>query len=291
MAMGEPAAAATQELISVAGGQISTSMRAARSGASRSRIASTTEIDARVPFIFQLPATSGLPPRLRHSCPRSAAAFQKSPGPTRASLSAQTGAERPSLCRWTRMVYRGPLSRIPPARRRDGRRRYSITDHASGHPQRQPALARQDHPDDDLHPPDRGRRDLRRRGVLPRRLAATAVATVGSTPITAEQVRSAYQNQLQRYQTQLKRGAHAGSGADARPRPAGDVPARSPRPPSTRRRTTSASRVPDASVIRAIHDEKSFQSAQGQFDSQLVLPDPAAGRPERGACSCASSAP
>ncbi|MDF2601048.1 MAG: peptidylprolyl isomerase, partial [Methylobacterium brachiatum] len=31
------------------------------------------------------------------------------------------------------------------------------------------------------------------------------VATVGSTPITAEQVRQAYQNQLQRYQAQLKR--------------------------------------------------------------------------------------
>ena len=35
--------------------------------------------------------------------------------------------------------------------------------------------------------------------------ASNNVATVGSTPITAEQVRSAYQNQMQRYQAQLKR--------------------------------------------------------------------------------------
>src|SRR5436189_63307 len=62
MTIGEPAAAATQEPISVAGGQISTSTRDARSGVRPSRIASTTLIEARVPFIFQLPATSGFRP-------------------------------------------------------------------------------------------------------------------------------------------------------------------------------------------------------------------------------------
>ncbi len=35
--------------------------------------------------------------------------------------------------------------------------------------------------------------------------STNAVATVGSTKITAEKVRETYQNQLQRYQAQLKR--------------------------------------------------------------------------------------
>ncbi|MCB4802252.1 peptidyl-prolyl cis-trans isomerase D [Methylobacterium brachiatum] len=94
------------------------------------------------------------------------------------------------------------------------------------------------------------------------------VATVGSTPITAEQVRQAYQNQLQRYQAQLKRALTPDQarmlGLDRA------VMSQLITEAALDQKTHDLGLgVPDASVIRAIHDEKSFQNAQGQFDPTL----------------------
>lgn len=98
--------------------------------------------------------------------------------------------------------------------------------------------------------------------------SSNRVATVGSTPITTEQVRQAYQNQLQRYQTQLKRALTPDQarmlGLDRQ------VMSQLITEAALDQKTHDLGlAVPDASVIRAIHDEKSFQNAQGQFDSQL----------------------
>lgn len=98
--------------------------------------------------------------------------------------------------------------------------------------------------------------------------SSSNVATVGSTPITAEQVRQAYQNQLQRYQTQLKRALTPDQarmlGLDRA------VMSQLITEAALDQKTHDLGlAVPDASVIRAIHDEKSFQNAQGQFDPAL----------------------
>lgn len=98
--------------------------------------------------------------------------------------------------------------------------------------------------------------------------SSTAVATVGKTPITAEAVRTAYQNQLQRYQTQMRRTLTPDQaralGVDRQ------VLAQLVTEASLDQKTHDLGlAVPDASVIRAIHDEKSFQNAQGQFESAL----------------------
>lgn len=98
--------------------------------------------------------------------------------------------------------------------------------------------------------------------------SSTAVATVGRTPITAEAVRTAYQNQLQRYQTQMRRTLTPDQaralGVDRQ------VLAQLVTEASLDQKTHDLGlAVPDAAVIRAIHDEKSFQNAQGQFEPAL----------------------
>lgn len=98
--------------------------------------------------------------------------------------------------------------------------------------------------------------------------SSTAVATVGRTPITAEAVRTAYQNQLQRYQTQTRRTLTPDQaralGVDRQ------VLAQLVTEASLDQKTHDLGlAVPDAAVIRAIHDEKSFQNAQGQFEPAL----------------------
>ena len=98
--------------------------------------------------------------------------------------------------------------------------------------------------------------------------SSTAVATVGKTPITAEAVRTAYQNQLQRYQTQMRRTLTPDQaralGVDRQ------VLSQLVTEASLDQKTHDLGlAVPDTSVIRAIHDEKSFQNAQGQFESAL----------------------
>ncbi len=98
--------------------------------------------------------------------------------------------------------------------------------------------------------------------------SSSNVATVGSTPITAEQVRQAYQNQMQRYQAQLKRALTPDQarmlGLDRA------VMSQLITEAALDQKTHDLGLgVPDASVIRAIHDEKSFQNAQGQFEPQL----------------------
>lgn len=98
--------------------------------------------------------------------------------------------------------------------------------------------------------------------------ASNRVATVGSTPITAEQVRQAYQNQLQRYQAQLKRALTPDQarmlGLDRQ------VMSQLITEAALDQKTHDLGlAVPDAAVIRAIHEEKSFQNAQGQFEPQL----------------------
>ena len=98
--------------------------------------------------------------------------------------------------------------------------------------------------------------------------SSTAVATVGKTQITAEAVRAAYQNQLQRYQTQMRRTL-----TPDQARALGverQVLAQLVTEASLDQKTHDLGlAVPDASVIRAIHDEKSFQNAQGQFEPTL----------------------
>ncbi|MDP4002398.1 peptidyl-prolyl cis-trans isomerase [Methylobacterium sp. NEAU K] len=94
------------------------------------------------------------------------------------------------------------------------------------------------------------------------------VATVGSTPITAEQVRQAYQNQMQRYQAQLKRAITPDQarmlGLDRQ------VMSQLITEAALDQKTHDLGLgVPDASVIRAIHEEKSFQNQQGQFEPAL----------------------
>lgn len=98
--------------------------------------------------------------------------------------------------------------------------------------------------------------------------SSTTVATVGKTPISAEAVRTAYQNQLQRYQTQLHRTLTPDQaralGVDRQ---------------VLSQLVTEASldqkgrelglSVSDAAVLRAIHDEKTFQNAEGRFEPQL----------------------
>lgn len=98
--------------------------------------------------------------------------------------------------------------------------------------------------------------------------SSTTVATVGKTPISAEAVRTAYQNQLQRYQTQLRRTLTPDQaralGLDRQ---------------VLSQLVTEASldqkgrdlglAVSDAAVLRAIHDEKTFQNAEGKFEPAL----------------------
>lgn len=96
----------------------------------------------------------------------------------------------------------------------------------------------------------------------------SAVATVGNTKISSEQVRQAYQNQLERYQVQLKRALSPEQaralGLDRQ------VMSQLITEAALDQKTRDLGlAVPDSAVLRAIHEEKSFQTAQGQFDPQL----------------------
>jgi len=98
--------------------------------------------------------------------------------------------------------------------------------------------------------------------------SSTAVATVGKTQISAEQVRSAYQNQLQRYQQQLRRNLTPDQarslGLDRQ------VLSQLVSEASLDQKARDLGlAVSDAAVLRAIHDEKSFQNAEGRFESTL----------------------
>lgn len=97
---------------------------------------------------------------------------------------------------------------------------------------------------------------------------STTVATVGKTPISAEAVRTAYQNQLQRFQTQFRRNL-----TPDQARALGierQVMSQLVTEAALDQKTRDLGlAVPDAAVIRAIHEEKSFQNPEGRFDPAL----------------------
>ncbi|SFG26304.1 peptidyl-prolyl cis-trans isomerase D [Methylobacterium gossipiicola] len=100
--------------------------------------------------------------------------------------------------------------------------------------------------------------------------STSSVATVGKTSISAEAVRSAYQNQLQRYQSQTRRSLTPDQaralGIDRQ------VLAQLVSEASLDQQTaTLGLSIPDAAVLRAIREEKSFQGANGQFDPALFF--------------------
>ena len=98
--------------------------------------------------------------------------------------------------------------------------------------------------------------------------SSTSVATVGRAQISAETVRSAYQNQLQRYQSQTRRTLTPDQaralGIDRQ------VLAQLVSEASLDQQTAALGlSIPDAAVLRAIQEEKSFQGADGKFDPAL----------------------
>ncbi|KQT90449.1 peptidylprolyl isomerase [Methylobacterium sp. Leaf466] len=100
--------------------------------------------------------------------------------------------------------------------------------------------------------------------------STSSVATVGKTPITAEAVRSAYQNQLQRYQSQMQRSFTPDQaralGIDRQ------VLAQLISEASLDQQTQQLGLVvPDAAVLRAIREEAAFKGANGSFDSSLFF--------------------
>lgn len=98
--------------------------------------------------------------------------------------------------------------------------------------------------------------------------SSSTVATVGKTPISAEEVRTAYQNQLQRYQAQLKRTL-----TPDQARSLGlerQVLSQLITEAALDQKTTDLGlAVSDAAVLRAIQDEPSFKNANGTFDRTL----------------------
>ncbi|MFG5117870.1 SurA N-terminal domain-containing protein [Methylorubrum sp. POS3] len=98
--------------------------------------------------------------------------------------------------------------------------------------------------------------------------SSTTVATVGKTPISAEEVRTAYQNQLQRYQQQLKRTL-----TPDQARALGlerQVLSQLITEAALDQKTADLGlAVSDAAVLRAIQDEPSFKGANGSFDRTL----------------------
>lgn len=100
--------------------------------------------------------------------------------------------------------------------------------------------------------------------------SSTTVATVGKTPISAEAVRSAYQNQLQRYQQQLKRTL-----SPDQARALGlerQVLQQLITEAALDQKTSDLGlAISDEAVLRAIRDEKSFQGADGVFDRTLFF--------------------
>lgn len=98
--------------------------------------------------------------------------------------------------------------------------------------------------------------------------STTTVATVGKAQISAEAVRTAYQNQLQRYQSQTRRSLTPDQaralGLDRQ------VLAQLVSEASLDQQTASLGlSIPDSAVLRAIREEKSFQGADGRFDASL----------------------
>lgn len=98
--------------------------------------------------------------------------------------------------------------------------------------------------------------------------STSTVATVGKAQISAEAVRTAYQNQLQRYQSQTRRSLTPDQaralGLDRQ------VLAQLVSEASLDQQTAALGlSIPDAAVLRAIQEEKSFQSADGRFDPTL----------------------
>ena len=98
--------------------------------------------------------------------------------------------------------------------------------------------------------------------------ASNTVATVGKTPISAEAVRSAYQNQIQRYQTQMKRvltpEQARGLGVDRQ------VLSQLVTEAALDQKTRDLGlAISDAAVLRAIKEEAAFKGANGQFDPSL----------------------
>lgn len=100
--------------------------------------------------------------------------------------------------------------------------------------------------------------------------SSTTVATVGKTPISAEAVRTAYQNQLQRYQSQTQRNLTPDQaralGLDRQ------VLSQLVTEASLDQQTSELGlQIPDAAVLRAIREEPSFKGADGAFDRALFF--------------------
>ena len=100
--------------------------------------------------------------------------------------------------------------------------------------------------------------------------SATTVATVGKTQITSEAVRSAYQLQLQRYQSQLQRSLTPeqarGLGLDRQ------VLSQLISEASLDQQAKDLGLViPDSAVLRAIQEEPTFKGANGSFDQTLFF--------------------
>ncbi len=98
--------------------------------------------------------------------------------------------------------------------------------------------------------------------------SSTTVATVGKTPISAEEVRTAYQNQLNRYQQQLKRTL-----TPDQARALGlerQVLSQLITEAALDQKTADLGlAVSDAAVLKAIQEEPSFKGANGNFDRTL----------------------
>jgi len=100
--------------------------------------------------------------------------------------------------------------------------------------------------------------------------ASSSVARVGGTEISAEAVRTAYQNQIQRYQTQLKRAITPDQaralGLDRQ------VLAQLITEAALDQKTHDLGlAIPDATVRSAIEKEEAFKGANGQFDAQTFF--------------------
>lgn len=100
--------------------------------------------------------------------------------------------------------------------------------------------------------------------------SSTAVATVGKTPISAEELRNAYQNQLQRYQAQLKRTLtpEQARGLGLERQVLSQLITEAALDQKTRDLGLAVS---DAAVLRAIQEEPSFKNANGAFDRALFF--------------------
>lgn len=100
--------------------------------------------------------------------------------------------------------------------------------------------------------------------------SSQTVATVGKTPISAEAVRSAYQNQLQRYQQQLKRVL-----TPEQARAMGlerQVLSQLITEAALDQKTSDLGlAISDEAVLRTIRDEQAFKGADGKFDRTLFF--------------------